>query len=62
MSTPFQIVSTHSINDISLPSQESAERVLRVTNAIFKLFNDVELSDYEIQAVRQLIYPQTKGK
>lgn len=62
MSTPFEIRSTHSINGISLPSQESAERVLRVTNAIFKLFNDTELSDYEIQVVRQLVYPQTKGK
>lgn len=60
--TPFKIESAHSINGISVTSQESAERVLRVTNAIFSLFENNDLSDFEIKVVRQLVYPQTKEK
>lgn len=60
--TPFEIQSTHSINGLHLPSKESADRVLNTTNAIFKLFETYGLSDYEINTVRQLVYPQTKEK
>lgn len=60
--SPFEIQSTHSINGVHLTSKESADRVLNTTNAIFKLFETYDLSDYEMNAVRQLIYPQTKEK
>lgn len=60
--TPFQVHSVHSINGISLPSKESADRVLNVTNAIFSLFETHNLSDFEMNVVLQLVYPQIKGK
>lgn len=58
----FEIKSTHEINGIVLPSKESAERVLLVSNAFMTLIEKNDLSDYEISAVRQLIFPQTREK
>ena len=40
------------------PSQQSAERSL---NAIFKLFEDYDLSAWEIEQVGVLLFPQLKG-
>lgn len=58
----FEIKSSHSINGVHLPSKESAERVLLVSNAFISLVEKNDLSDYEISAVRQLIFPQTREK
>lgn len=55
--TPFQIKSTHEINGLPFPSQESAQRTLNATNAIFKLFETHDLSGWEIEQVGKLIYP-----
>lgn len=60
--TPFEIKSTHEINGLLFPSKESAERTLNATNAIFKLYEDHDLSAWEIEQVGKLLFPQLKGK
>ena len=52
---------THEINGVSFPSQQSTERSLNATNAIFKLFEDYDLSAWEIEQVGVLLFPQLKG-